>query len=264
MASERRNEAPRTLKTVDVAAQVINAVRENGGLGVTALADRLDISKSTAHIHLTTLEENGFLVQRDDQYEIGFKFLVFGEYARNRSPLYRYGKPEVDKLAEETSQYTHIVVEENGYGVNLYQVRGDTSISDEYQSEKLQHRDHLHYTASGKAILAHLPRARVEEIIDHHGLPARTENTITSPEALFDELAEIRECGYALNDGEEVEGFRAIGAPIRNPDGAVLGSLSVSGPASLVQDDQSEEPLSERVIRAANVVEVSINMNNQS
>lgn len=261
---EGQNEAPRTLKTVDVAARVINVVRESGGIGVTALADHLNISKSTAHIHLKTLEENGFLVQRSDQYEIGFKFLVLGEYARNKSPLYRYGKSEVDELAEETGQYTHIVIEENGYGVNLYQVRGDTSISDNYQSEKLQHRDHLHYTASGKAILAHLPRPRVEEIIDRRGLPARTKNTITSPEALFNELEEIRECGYALNEGEEVEGFRAIGAPIRTPDGDVLGSLSVSGPASLVQDEAAEEPLTERVMRAANVVEVSLNMNKQS
>lgn len=264
MSTDEENESPRTLKTVTVATQVIEVVRERGSVGVTELAEYLDLSKSTAYIHLKTLEKNGFLVQHDGAYEIAFKFFVLGEYARNRSPLYQYGKPEVDELAEETGQYTHIVTEENGYGVNLYQVKGETSISDDYQSEKPQHRDHLHYTASGKAILAHLRRERVEEIVDSYGLPARTENTITDADELFAELETIRERGYAYNDGEEIEGFRAIGAPIRNPKGEVLGSLSVSGPASFMRNERFHEELPERVTRAANVVEVSLNMNSHA
>lgn len=264
MTASEQGGDPRTLKTVTVASRVIDTVREHGGIGVTELATELDLSKSTAYIHLKTLEESGFLVQRNDRYEIAYKFFVLGEYARNKSPLYRYGKPEVDDLAEETGQYTHIVTEEAGYGINLYQVKGDTSMSDEYQSEKLQRRDHLHYTASGKAILAHLPSERVEEIIEHRGLPARTENTITDRAELFDELETTRERGYAYNDGEEIEGFRAIGAPIRSPDGHVLGSLSVSAPASHMRDERFHEQLPERVTRAANVIEVSLNMNSHS
>ncbi|QLC35328.1 IclR family transcriptional regulator (plasmid) [Halarchaeum sp. CBA1220] len=264
MSTNDGNDGPRTLKTVSVAADVVEAVRERGSVGVTELAEYLDLSKSTAYIHLKTLEENGFLVRRDGAYEIAFKFFVLGEYARNRSPLYQYGKPEVDELAEETGQYTHIVTEENGYGINLYQVKGETSISDDYQSEKPQHRDHLHYTASGKAILAYLPRERVEDIVASHGLPAHTEHTITDPDELFEELAAIRERGYAYNDGEEIEGFRAIGAPIRNPEGEVLGSLSVSGPASFMRDERFRDDLPERVTRAANVIEVSLNMNSHA
>ncbi|MBP2252483.1 IclR family transcriptional regulator [Halarchaeum nitratireducens] len=264
MTAGDTDDSPRTLKTVSVAADVVEAVREHGSVGVTELADLLDLSKSTAYIHLKTLEKNGFLVQRDGEYEIAFKFFVIGEYARHRSPLYRYGKPEVDELAEETGQYTHIVTEENGFGINLYQVKGETSISDDYQSEKPQHRDHLHYTASGKAILAYLPRDRVEEIVESHGLPARTDNTITNPDDLFAELEAIRERGYAYNDGEEIEGFRAIGAPIRNPKGEVLGSLSVSGPASFMRDERFHEDLPERITRAVNVIEVSLNMNSHA
>lgn len=264
MTTENGNDGPRTLKTVSMASRVIDIVRENDGIGVTELTTRLDLSKSTAYVYLKTLEENGLLVQRGDRYELACKFLVLGEYTRNRNPLYRYGKPEVDELAAETGQYTHIVTEENGYGINLYQVKGETSISDDYQSEKLERRDHLHYTASGKAILAYLPRERIEEIIDRRGLPARTENTITDPEELFAELEKTRERGYAYNDGEEIEGFRAVGAPIRNPDGEVLGSLSVSGPASVMQDDRFREDLPERITRAANVIEVSVNMNDHT
>lgn len=258
------DDGPRTLKTVSTAARVIDTVRDHDEIGASALADELDISKSTAHIHLTTLEQNGFLVQTESGYRLAFKFTVLGEYVRSRSPLYRYGKPEVDDLAEETNQYTHIVTEENGTGVNLYQVKGDTSIEGEYQTEKIQRRDHLHYTAAGKAILAALPRERVEEIVDSHGLPAQTENTITDRETLFDELDRVQERGFAYNDEEEIDGFRAIGAPIRDTDDQVLGSLSISGPTSIMRGERYRENLPERVTRSANVIEVNINMNSQS
>ena len=264
MTSEHEDGGPRTLKTVNMASRVLDAVREHDEVGASDLAAALDISKSTAYIHLRTLEENGFLVQRGDTYRLAFKFTVLGEYVRNRSPLYRYGKSAVDDLAEETNQYTHIVTEENGFGINLYQVKGDTSVEGEYQTNKIQRRDNLHYTASGKAILAYLPRERVEDILDERGLPARTTNTITDAETLFAELEQIRERGYAYNDGEEIDGFRAVGAPVRDADGNVLGSLSVSGPTSVMQGERFEEEMPQRVIQSANVIEVNINMNTQS
>ena len=263
MTSEKEHEGPRTLKTVATASRVLDIVREHDEIGASDLAADLGISKSTAYIHLRTLEENGFLVQQGDEYRLAFKFTVLGEYVRNRSPLYRHGKPEVDTLASETNQYTHIVTEENGFGINLYQVKGDTSVEGEYQTDKTQRRDHLHYTASGKAILAYLPRERVEEILHERGLPARTTETITEAETLFAELERIRERGYAYNDGEEIDGFRAVGAPVRDGDGDVLGSLSVSGPTSVMQGDRFQEEMPQRVIRSANVIEVNINMNTQ-
>lgn len=264
MTSEEQNDGPRTLKTVTTATRVLDLVREHDEIGASELATALDISKSTAHIHLKTLEKNGFLVQREGSYRLAFRFTVLGEYVRSQSPLYRYGKQEVDDLAEETNQYTHLVTEEDGFGINLYQVKGDTSIEGEYQTEKVQRRDHLHYTAAGKAILAHLPRERVEEIIDRRGLPAQTENTITDAERLFEELERVRERGYAYNDAEEIDGFRAVGAPIRDATNRVLGSLSLSAPTSLMQGNRFENELPERVRQSANVIEVNINMNTQA
>lgn len=257
------DDGPRTLKTVATAARVLTALKEMDGARVTRLADRLDVSKSTAYIHLRTLEESGFVVKRGNRYELALRFLSFGEFVRDGNALYRHGKPEVDELAAETDQYTHLVAEENGRAVNLYQVKGDTSVGGRYQTAKLHERDHLHYTASGKAILAGLTDERVREIVDAHGLPARTENTITDAEALFDQLESIRERGFAYNDEEEIEGFRAVGAPVRSADGEVLGSLSVSGPTSIVAGERFRETLPEQVVQSANIVEVNINMDSR-
>ncbi|RRJ31817.1 IclR family transcriptional regulator domain-containing protein [Halocatena pleomorpha] len=62
-------------------------------------------------------------------------------------------------------------------------------------------------------MLAAMPDERVDHIIDTHGLPERTVNTITDRDVLHKELATVHEQGYALNDSERIEGMRGIGVP---------------------------------------------------
>ncbi|RJX48708.1 IclR family transcriptional regulator [Halonotius pteroides] len=251
----------RTLQTVSTSLEVLSELKENDTLGVTELATRLDISKSSAHAHLATLEDKELVINRNGTYELAVNLFTFGQYVREQNLLYQHGKSQVDKLADETSQYVHIVTEENGWGINLYQIKGETRVGGDYQQNKPQRRDHLHYTASGKAILAAFPADRVREIIESNGLPKRTSNTITSERELFEELESIRERGYSYNDEEEIEGFRAVGTAVRGPGGEVLGSLSISGPTSFMQGDRYKETIPERLINAANVIEVNLNMN---
>lgn len=264
MPKQTRASGGGRLKTVETAIEIIGALWELDECGVTDLAEHMCLPKSTVYTHLNTLREGGFVVKHDGNYQLSYKFLTLGEYVRNRSLLYNVAREEIDRLADRTGQYAHLVTEERGRGINLYKVRGETAVGDGYQAKKLQQADYLHLTASGKAILAQLPRSRVDAILDEHGLPARTEATITSREALHDQLSEIRERGYAYNDEEEVVGLRAVGAPIKRPDGAVLGSISISGPTSYITGTTFHEELPELVMSAANVVEVNINMSDMS
>lgn len=254
----------RMLKTLLNGVEIIDLLRKSGKAGVTEIAEELGISKGTACTYLKTLEEGELIVQPNEKYELSKKFLVIGEYVRNQQELYRKGKKKIDRLADETAHYAHIVVEENGRGINLYQAKGSEAIGDEYQEAKFHHRDYLHMTAAGKAILAQLPPETFDEIIDRHGLPANTENTITDRNLLSMNLEEIRDRGYALNDEEEIEGFRAVAAPIMGRDGDVLGSLSVSGPTSFLSDENFHETIPEKVTQTANIIEVDINMANRS
>ncbi|SDZ82557.1 transcriptional regulator, IclR family [Haloplanus vescus] len=260
MASEREEEQPRTLKTVERTAQILEALETLEGAGVTELADHLDMSKSTAYHYLATLRQEDLVVKSDDQYDLSLQFLLSGEYVRNRNLLYKYGREEVEELAEDTGEYANLFTEEHGVGINLYKVRGSDAVGTGYQTGKLQRPDYLHCTATGKAILAFLPRERVDGILDQHGLPEQTAHTITDRDALFDELERVRERGYAHNDEEEVEGLRAVGAPVIDRNDNVLGSLSVAGPTSRLKDEQFESVLPEKVRSAANVIEVNVNM----
>ncbi|MDJ1434745.1 IclR family transcriptional regulator [Halostagnicola sp. A-GB9-2] len=264
MTTEDTPSDPRTLTTVLNAIDIIRTLMQLDGAGVTELADHLDESKSTTYTYLKSLEQGGLVRKDGKEYQLSYDMLIFGEYVRNQSLLYTIGKSEIDSLAAETGQYAHLVVEENGRGHNLYKSKGEQAVGDDYQMAKFQQRDYLHITASGKAILAYLPRERVETITDHHGLPARTEHTITSKDRLFEEIADIREQGYSHNNEEEIEGFQAIGAPIRSRDGIVRGSLSVSGPKSMFEDDSAYQKISDLVTKTANVIEVNVNMHRRS
>lgn len=261
---EKSDRSWRTLQTVERATEVIRVLSELDGAGVSAVAERLDMSVSSTHSQLATLYETGYLVKEDGEYSLSYKFLLLGEYVRNSSPLFQFGRSEADRLADETGHYVHLFTEERGLGVNIYESRGEHAGDYKYQSMKLQHREPLHITASGKAILASLDRTAVSDILDQHGLERYTENTITDESALFEELERIQERGYAVNNEEEILGFKAVAAPIQVNSGTVLGSISVAGPARLFDNQEFTEELSEKVVNAANVIQVNINMSSTS
>jgi DNA-binding IclR family transcriptional regulator len=254
-------DAPRTVEAVDKACRIIDAIQSLDGAGITELADQLDISKGTVHTHLTTLNENGFVVKNGTTYWPSLRFLDIGEDIKNRRRLYQVATAEIDDLAAATDTRVQISVEEFGVLVVLAIAQSEHAIE---APTRVGKRDYLHCIASGKAILAHLPHERVEEIIDSHGLPARTPNTITDPDELFDELERVREDGIAFNDEEKIEGLRAVGAAIRSDTGEVLGSISASGPTSGMKGERFRKEIPEAVSNVANTTELNIRVEQDS
>lgn len=248
---------PRRIEAVDKTCRIIEAVHQLDGAGVTELAERLDISKGTIHTHLATLSQNGFIVRDDGTYRVSLRFLDIGEDAKNGTQIYEIAKPEMKQLAEQTNTRTQITTEEFGMVVVLAIERGEHAIP---APTRIGKRDFPHCIASGKAMLAHMSKERVEDIVRRHGLPARTPNTITDEETLFEELAEIRDRGYAYNDEEKIKGLRAVGVPIRNDDGTILGAISASGATSRMKDGRFREEIPESLLDVANTVEFNIRM----
>lgn len=249
----------RLLQTVSTTMRIVSLLEEHRGATANELAEELDLSKSSVYSHLMTLADHDFVSKQGETYELSFRFLTLGEFVRNESVLYRHGRQQVERLSEETGEYAHLTVEHNGLGVNVYKTRGRDGVGEDFQNERLQKPDFLHYSATGKSILAHLPKKRVDTIIENHGLPERTENTIANREALFEELKTVRERGFARNDSEEVRGIRAVGAPVLTEDQTVLGAVSVSGPRSRLEGKRFKSELPSMVKSAANVIEVNLN-----
>lgn len=246
----------RTLATTETSLGIISKLKEMDGARVTELAEEMDLAPSTVHSHLTTLRENKYVVKDGDVYRLGLKFLDFARFVRENNEYYAMAKPKVRQLSEETGARAHFVVEEHGQGVYVYTVSGKHGVQTFARDGR---RFELYRAAAGKAILAHLPPERTREILDDRGLTERTGNTITDRERLLDELSEVRERdGIAFNMEEQIVGIRAVGAPVRKPNGAVIGALSVSGPAHRLKDEHLHEELPDTVLGTANELELEI------
>jgi DNA-binding IclR family transcriptional regulator len=248
------NEPRNPVQAVQTTIGILEALKDGDGAGITELAAELDLTKGTVHNHLSTLADRGFVVKEDDQYHVGLRFFEFGEYAKGRQEVYRLAKSEVENLADTTGKLANLLVEEHGRGIYLHRAKGNSTLSLDTGAGS---RVHLHNTALGKAILANLSRERVDAILDTHGMPAETENTITDREALYAELAGIRDRGYAFDREERAEGIRCVAAPIRTNDGRILGAISVAGAKSRMRGDHYESELPEMVHDAASVIGIN-------
>lgn len=249
-----RQNGGRTLGGVETAFNIVAHLRESGPATVTELADGLDMPKSTVHIHLKTMTEAGYLARDSEKYTLSLRFLEHGIAVRKRFDLYEIAAPEIDDLARQTRNVASLGVEEEGKRVLLYKSEVDGAVYDNAQTGEFTH---MHWTSLGKAILAHLPSERVDQIVATHGLPGATGNTITDRTALADELERIREQGYALEDEERRERIRAVGIPILADDRPV-GAIAVSGPKARLTDEYVENDLLGTLREKADVIELKL------
>lgn len=248
-------ESWRTVDSVRTALSVVQALQDRGGAGVSEVADALDLAPSTVHAHLKTLEREQFVAQEGEQYHVGLRFFDVGGQAATRRPVYEYAVEKVEKLAEMTGERAQFIVEEHGRGYYLTTASAEQDVP---LIAQIGRQRPLHSSAAGKAILAAMPRERVEAIADRWGLPALTEHTITDEEALFAELERVREQGYALNDEETTKGLKAVGAAIEDSDGDVVGAVSLATPSNRMQNRETETDLANQVLGIANEIELNI------
>lgn len=249
------SQSPNRVKTAQTTFKILETLKEQNEATVTELTEEFDLSKSSLHNYLSTLEQDGYVVKDGNTYRVGLRLLDLGGHARHKQRLYDIAKDEVTALAEDTGELANLLVEEHGKGIYLHRAHGEDAVkTDSYIGQQV----HLHNTALGLAILAHLPRDRVNEIIDQHGMPSSTENTITERDELFQELERVREDGYALDDEARVKGLRCVAVPIINNNDDIEGAISISGPTSRFRDDRFQEKLPEKLQSVANVIELNI------
>jgi DNA-binding IclR family transcriptional regulator len=233
---------------------IIEYVQEEQGASLAEAANDLKYAKSTIHRHLTTLKRRGYIVENDGYY-VGLRFLELGERARNRHHAYGLAREKVVELAEETGERAQFIVEEHGQAVYIHRSLGKHAVSTDPGIGK---RIPLHSTSAGKAILAAMPDDEVSRILERTKFESITDETITAPERLQEELDQIRERGYAFNIEENLEGLHAVGVPITIGENEVIGALSVSGPSHRLTGDLFEEELPSLLLGTANELELNI------
>lgn len=243
------------VKSVKTMFDILEAIQENGPMGVTELSRELEMSKGGVHRYLKTLVNEGYAVNDDGRYDIGLRFLMLAGHVRQNFPHNDLIEEKVTELANETGQRAQFLAEQHGYGIYLYRERASRAAKFEAAIGKTVH---LHTTAAGKAILAHMPREAVEEIIETQGLTAKTEHSITDETVLSETLADIRDKGYALNEAEHLTGLHAVGVPVFDSEDNILGGLSVSGPSHRIKDMMNDKDIQQTILSVAEEVELGI------
>ena len=242
------------VKSDETLFSIAEHLREVGGAGVTELAERTGLAKSTVHDHLASMLAHDFVEKRGETYHLGLQFFSYGQSVRNRYDVYEAAKPVVDDLVESTGEMGWLLTHQHGRLMYLYGRAGRTNIN---ANALIGSWAYMHCNSAGKAILAHLPESAVDDVIERHGLPALTANTITDRDELVAELEAVRERGYALNLGEDLEGIHAVGVPL-SFEGEIHGALAVAGPAHRVDRERCEDELVEYLRASANDVELNL------
>ena len=205
--------------------------------------------RSTAHRLAASMRDVGLLDQdgHSDRYRLGLKLFELGNTVLGNMDLHREARPLVDALSRVSGHLVHLAVFDGQQAIVIHRVSADSGTP-----LTLIEAAPVHCTSVGKAILAFQPAAKIEAVIAG-GLKRFTDGTITDGRKLKTDLKQVRDRGYAVDEGEHQPGIRCIGAPIHDRTGRVVAGLSVSGPARRLKKDQVPE-LAKIVVHHAGMI----------
>ncbi len=229
-----------TLNSVRSAARLLKQYSSRDReLGVSELARRLDLGKSTVHRLLVTLTSEGLLEQdpHSGKYRLGIAMHDLGQAVSRRLDLHEAVIPPMEQLRNTTGETVHTAVLDGREVVYVERLDSPQTLR---LFLEVGRRNDAHSTATGKCLLAHLPEDELDQTLKGWKLKAKTVHTITSQARIRSELTEIRKRGYAQNLHESEVGVVSIAAPIRNLMGKVVASVSVAGPDARMEADMQK------------------------
>jgi IclR family KDG regulon transcriptional repressor len=221
---------------VDKALRILELLGD-GELRLTDLSSKLGEHKSTVQRLLSTLQARGFVRQNGDnkRYSLRLKILQLASATLANMDLREAAREPMQRLGDLTSETTHLSVYDEPHVVYIDKIESTFPIR---MYSRVGARAESYCTGVGKALVAFLSDyERGERYIQKVSFTRFTPNTITSAKGLREEIARIREQGYALDLQEHEEGVRCAAAPIFGLDGRVAGSISVAAPAFRKSED---------------------------
>ncbi|HEX2997653.1 MAG TPA: IclR family transcriptional regulator [Anaerolineales bacterium] len=236
------------LKALDVLECIANA---DEPVSAPEVAKLLKISRPTAYRLIATLVSRGYVAEVDDaRFHLGTQALSLGTKVLGSMDLPEVSRAYMRQLSDLTNETINLSIREGTEILYIARVEGSQSIR---MTSTIGTRSHLHSTSMGKAILAFLPEEEQTQLMEKLVLTAHTPATITQPELLFKELANVCKQGFAIDDEENETGVRCLGAPIFDHAGYAFAGISISGPAYRTSVAQLRA-LSRPLIEAANAI----------
>jgi IclR family acetate operon transcriptional repressor len=227
---------PAPVQSVDRALRLLEALAAAGGrLPITELSARTGLSLGTVHRLLASLTARGYVRQDPDRrYALGTALLPLGDAATRL--LGSWALPYLSQLAERCGETANLAVLEDDHVIYVAQAPGHHRMR---MFTEVGRRALPHSTAVGKVLLAWQDPDHVRRVLTRLGLPGRTPNTLTTVAEFGEELAAVRQRGWAVDDEEEEVGVRCLAVPV-GPGERAVAAVSVSAPASRLETGQPE------------------------
>lgn len=223
---------------------------EHPWLGISDIADSLDMSRSTTHRYVITLAALGFLVQGPDRrYKLSLRVTDLGMATLNSTSLHEHSRPYLEELRRRTSYTANLAVLD---GPEILYVDRARSLRPGQGKIDLNLRPGsrlpAYCTSMGKVLLAYLPAFEQRDLISATTLTRRGQNSIMSKKALYAELEEVVEEGMAVNDEELAAGLVSIAAPLRTESRDVVASINLAAHTSMISLEEMVDQLSSHLL----------------
>jgi DNA-binding IclR family transcriptional regulator len=241
-----------TVQSIDRAFSVLRSLMA-GPAGVTDIAERVHLPKSTVSRLLSTLEALGAVeqVSAGGDYRIGLAMLELAAAARPGRSLVSVARPHLAELVRATGEAAGISIPDGTDMLYLDQITPDSELQ---VRDWTGHRIPMYAVPSGHMVLANDDVLR--QIVSAAAMPAFTTHTMTTADSLEHRLELVRERGWAWAFEEFADGMNSVAAAARDGQGRVIAVLHVYGPASRFPGERDPDQVGRVVLAAAGKIRI--------
>ncbi len=236
------------VQSIERAFAVLGALAD-GPIGVTEVADRVDLPKSTAARLLASLTHEGVVEQvpGDTRYRLGPRLLTLAARIRPVRTLAGFARPSLEELAGSAGEAAGLSVRDGEMVHYIDQVGSPNPVS---VRDWTGSRIPLHAVSSGQVLLAYAPPTFVQRYLGRP-MEAFTPRTLVTADKLLERMRAIRRDGFTWALEEFDEGISSVAAPVADASGEVVAVVHLHGPSYRFPAIGAEGPLAEMVVASA-------------
>ncbi|MGV0167314.1 IclR family transcriptional regulator [Furfurilactobacillus sp. WILCCON 0119] len=232
---------PKPYGTVLVRAKEIMdyLLANEGTQTLKEISDGVAMSKPTTLKILTTMETLGFVTKTAEtkNYSLGIAFLAYGQKAAESFDIKTLAAPALTKLRDETNETINLGIVSGTDVILLGKFESPRSVS---LKSRIGGRMNLYSSSMGKAILSEYDGQTMADYLATVDLRQIAPNTITESRVLLQDVAEVRERGYSIDDEENEPDIYCLGFPIKKY-GKVYGAFSITTPKFRMNDEKQKQ-----------------------
>ncbi|EJL6664670.1 DNA-binding transcriptional regulator KdgR [Vibrio cholerae] len=243
---------PESVSSVMKTFGILQALATQKDIGISDLAQRLMMSKSTVYRFLQTMKTMGYVSQEGEteNYSLTLKLFELGAAALEYVDLVELADVEMRRISDLTMEALHLGALD-GDGI-IYIHKIDSKYNLRMQS-RIGRRNPLYSTAIGKVLLAERNEEEVRQILADVEFTQSTENTHSDVDSLLKELPVVKEQGFAQDNEEQEVGLRCLAVPVYDRFNRVVAGMSVSLPTIRFTEEKQVEYVQELHQAAARI-----------